>query len=381
MKPIRTHKRNQSRLLAPWRRGAAELDGRKSGKELAEHLAGLKGRPAIYHCVSRVVDRRMVLGATERERFVRYMREYEQFGMIRILTYCVMSNHFHILVEIPEAPEDRGKSWSDERFLDHISCLYRGDRYDAIALELKVMRERGFHAEAEQYRGKFFARMWNLASFMHDLKMRFTHSYNRLEERDGFLWGQKFRSVLVEGGLAARTVAAYIDLNPLRAGLVDDPKDWRWSGYGEAVAGLRRAREGLRLLVFGYEKEWRSEENAAEAGAAPWREIAATYRRCLYTEGEESELDERKGRKGISRAEVAAVLAGKGKLSVAQMLRGRVRYFTEGLAVGGEGFVDGVFALARERFGARRKTGARKFRRVDTELRSLRDLRKDSVSV
>ena len=384
MKPIRTHKRNQSRLLAPWRRGAAELEGRKSGKELAEHLAGLKGRPAIYHCVSRVVDRRMVLGAAERERFVRYMREYEQFGMIRILTYCVMSNHFHILVEIPEAPEDRGRSWSDERFLDHISCLYRGERYEAIALELKVMRERGFQAEAEQYRDKFFARMWNLASFMHDLKMRFTHSYNRLEERDGFLWGQKFRSVLVEGGLAARTVAAYIDLNPVRAGMVEDPKDYRWSGYGEAVAGLRRAREGLRLLVFGYEKAWRCEENAAKAGAAPWRKIAAAYRRCLYTEGVESELDERKGRKGrkgISRAEVAVVLAGKGKLSEAQMLQCRVRHFTEGMAIGGESFVEGVFALARDRFGANRRTGARKIRRAETELRSLRDLGKDALSI
>jgi hypothetical protein len=80
--------------------------------------------------------------------------------------------------------------------------------------------------------------------------MRFTKWYNWRKHRDGCLWAQKFRSVLVEGGLAARTVAAYIDLNPVRAGIVEDPKDYRWSGYGEAVAGLRRAREGLRLLVF-----------------------------------------------------------------------------------------------------------------------------------
>ncbi len=63
------------------------------------------------------------------------MREYEDFCMIRILTYCVMGNHFHILVEIPEAPEERGKSWSDERFLDHISCRYRGEAFESIAFE------------------------------------------------------------------------------------------------------------------------------------------------------------------------------------------------------------------------------------------------------
>ena len=65
MKPIYRHKRNQRRLLASWRRGAADLEGLKPGGELEERLAALKGRPAIYHCVSRVVDRRRVLGAEE----------------------------------------------------------------------------------------------------------------------------------------------------------------------------------------------------------------------------------------------------------------------------------------------------------------------------
>jgi hypothetical protein len=66
---------------------------------------------------------------------------------------------------------------------------------------------------------------------------------------------------------------------------------------------------------------------------------------------------------------------------MAQMLRCRVRHFTEGMAIGGEGFVEGVFALARDRFGARRRTGARRIRRAETELRTLRDLRKDALSV
>jgi putative transposase len=44
--------------------------------------------------------------------------------------------------------------------------------------------------------------------------------------------------VLVEGaGYALTTMAAYIDLNLVRAGIVGDPKDYRWCGYGAAVAG------------------------------------------------------------------------------------------------------------------------------------------------
>jgi len=380
-KPIYRHKRNQRRLLAPWRRGAAELEGLKAGGELARRLAALEGEPAIYHCVSRVVDRQKLLGAEEREQFVRYMRQYERFCMVRVLTHCVMGNHFHILVEIPEAPEDRGRSWSDEEFLRHISTRYRGGQLAAIAGELGDLRACGDDAAAEAYRDKFFARMWDLPAFMHDLKMRFTGWYNRRHERDGHLWAQRFRSVLVEGGLAARTVAAYIDLNPVRAGMAEDPKDYRWSGYGEAVAGLGRAREGLRLLVFGYEREGGGRKDAAGAGAARWAQVAAAYRRCLYLEGAESERDARKGRRGISRREVAEVLGGKGRLSMAQVLRCRARHFTEGMAIGGEGFVEGVFALARERFGARRRTGARKLRRVESELRTLRSPAKDALSV
>jgi hypothetical protein len=75
------------------------------------------------------------------------------------------------------------------------------------------------------------------------------------------------------------------------------------------------------------------------------------------------------------------VLAGKGKLSAAQLLQCRVRHFTEGMAIGGESFVEGVFVLARERFGASRRTGARKIRRAETELRSLRDFGKDALSI
>ena len=41
----------------------------------------------------------------------------------------------------------------------------------------------------------------------------------------------------MESGIAARTMAAYIDLNPVRAGMVADPAGYRWSSYGEAVGG------------------------------------------------------------------------------------------------------------------------------------------------
>jgi REP element-mobilizing transposase RayT len=58
-----------------------------------------------YHCLSRVVDRRFILEEVEKEHFVGLMRECEAFCEVAVLTYCVMSNHFHVLVEVPRRPE------------------------------------------------------------------------------------------------------------------------------------------------------------------------------------------------------------------------------------------------------------------------------------
>ena len=57
---------------------------------------------AHYHCLSRVVDRRFALGEDEKEHFIRLMRGYEAFCGVRVVTYCIMSNHFHVLVEVPK---------------------------------------------------------------------------------------------------------------------------------------------------------------------------------------------------------------------------------------------------------------------------------------
>ena len=73
--------------------------------------------------------------------------------------------------------------------------------------------------------------MFDLSEFVKDVKQRFSQSYNRRHGRKGALWEERFKSVLLEGNVGTlSTVSAYIDLNPMRAGIVDDPKDYRFSG-------------------------------------------------------------------------------------------------------------------------------------------------------
>jgi hypothetical protein len=102
------------------------------------------------------------------------------------------------------------------------------------------------------------------------------------------------------------------------------------------------------------------------------------YRLWLFGQGEANEgLDEqgRAMRAGFTREAVAAVVAAKGRVPVAEYLRLRVRYFADGAVLGTRGFVNEIFAAFRERFGKKRADGARRLRGVESEsLYALRDL-------
>ncbi len=140
------------------------------------------------------------------------------------------------------------------------------------------------------------------------LKQRFTQWYNRRNDRKGTLWEERFKSVLVEGrreSLAA--VAAYIDLNQVRARLVEDPKDFRWCGYGASVAGQRAPKEGIAAIL-----------NAGQGKEATLTEALALYRMWIFGEGMIERINaegEPQVRPGIHPERVREALARKGKLT------------------------------------------------------------------
>ncbi len=373
------------RYLAPWQRKDLMQEGSgASPRELsAEDLLALRGKPALYHCLSRVVNRDKVLGPEEKERFVQILRLYERFCRVRVLAFCVMSNHFHLLLEVPARPDTR---MSDGELLEHLGLLYSGAQLGKIRQELEHDRAQGNDAAAEALKDRFFARMYDLSAFMKVVKQRFTQFFNRKHGRRGTLWEDRFKSVLVEDGHAARVVAAYIDLNPLRAGLVRDPRDYRWCSYGEAVAGRRAARAGLQRVLFEQRSGVTGEERAARE-AGDWRKAARAYRVMLFRDGGASRGEKEGGTRkaGVrmfNEEEVAEVLAKGGRLSEAEMLRCRVRYLADGMVLGSRGFVERVFRLSREeagRFPATRRDGARGIRGVETALCTMRDLRREPL--
>ncbi len=323
---------------------------------------------AYYHCVSRVVNREFIFGDAEREYFVQTMRKYERFYGVRVMTYCVMSNHFHILLEVPQRPETMP---SDEELLAEIKRIYSPEAFINIRWQLQQYRKIGANDAAEALRESFFRRMWDVSYFMKSLKQRFTAYYNKKAGRKGTLWEERFRSVLVQSGDALMTMAAYIDLNPIRAKMVGRPEDYRWSGYAEAVAGRRTAQSALRAVVETHARQSLTNTEAMER-----------YRVLMYGEGEAMKPAQNRtpGRKGMTPGRVQQVIKAKGKLSRWEMLRCKVRYFTDGAVLGTKEFVNEVFNAERHRFGPKRESGARRMRHVNAgDLRTLRDLRIDPI--
>lgn len=325
---------------------------------------------AHYHCVSRVVNRDFLFGPQEREQFIRLLREYERFCGVRVLTFCILSNHFHLLLEVPARP-------AVPLSADEVLARLEG-------LSGSALTPRRFRQCLEQFRAandatgerafldRICATMWDVSGYLQRLKQRFTQWFNRRSGRRGVLWEERFRSVLVEGsGDPLSTMAAYIDLNPVRAGLVNDPKDYRWCGYGAAAAGDAIARAGIAGIIALARRN-------SDAGESQ-DERLAIYRMWLFGQGEErlgTAADGGSARRGFSREAVLAVLAARGQVSLPEYLQLRVRYFADGAVFGTREFVDGVFTALRERWGPRRVDGARPMRGVEGDLCVLRDLRR-----
>ena len=300
----------------------------------------------------------------------------------------------------------------DEELLRRMGVFYSEAQVAEVAKELKeavLARERGefelppademgilldpaqemamakleARRRADEIRSRYTRRMHDLSEFMKSLLERFTKWFNRVHSRSGTLWEDRFKSVIVESGTASRTMAAYIDLNPVRAGMVSDPAQYRWSSYGEAVGGGakgngKKAREGLVRAYFC--------DQGVGFEADRWGEVSRLYRRLMGLA-----LERKSGRavveKGLARRQMNTAEALEADdngtvlpdLKLAAMLRCRVRYFTDGAVIGSKAFVNEAFAAARERFTARRKDGARRMKGSGKAaagvLWSVRDLR------
>ena len=332
-------------------------------------LLGRSGATHCYHVVTRTAGQELLFGNEEKETFRQILLKQLKFSGLRAIAWCFMDNHFHLLLEAPDK-EEALAGWTETMILDRLQ-VFRDEQSTHLLLgELETFRRNGNTGGIEAIAERVRARLFDLSMFMKELKQRMTVAYNLKHARSGTLWEGRFKSVLLESGDAVKLVAAYIDLNPVRAGIVDDPKDYRWCSYAAAVAGMRDAQSGLVHAVTGSDR------------GSSWQAASASYRKLLFGIGEVATDPKGGNRAGFSPAQAKAAWEAGGRISIAEVLRCRVRYFSAGVALGSKQFVDGFFLERRQQFGSKRRNGARRMRGANWGgVHTLRALRVDPISV
>ena len=276
------------------------------------------GEATVYHVMSRTALDGFPLGAVEKDQFVKLLQQLSRLYFVEVLGFAIMGNHFHLLVRV--LPESQ---FSPEELKARLTEYYGPKRLFTEG-QLATMREK----------------LGNLSEFVKDLKQQFTRFYNKTHQRYGFFWGQRFKSVIVEDGETLVNCLAYIDLNPVRAGLVEKPEDYRWNTLGYLL-GTGNAK-GLLCLDFGLPHEEKRTLN----------QRIAHYQQFVYEKGS---LDDGKGGATLS-PEVVETEKAKGFQPTPQdRFRQRTRYFTDSGVIGSKAFVARQSQRFQECFQAKKE--------------------------
>jgi len=312
----------------------------------------------IYHLMSRCCLGEHLLEDGEKEMFIQMMRRQAAFCGVDLLAYSIMSNHFHILARVRNE-----KPQTDEEILRRFRLLHEGGRLSPYSMTpdaLEKALERNDDL-AQRVREALLARMGDVSVFMRELKQRFSIWYNHQNGNRGTLWMDRFKSLVVEPSLhAMATVAAYIDLNAVRAEQVDDPADYRFCSYAAAMGGKASAMEGYRLIY----------------GGRSFDDAMAGYRLCLFGKGAKPKGELDKDRGVISEEKLSEVIRTGGKVEMSELLRRRVRYFSDGMAIGSRLFLKEVYEQRRDCFPESRKARFASMKGADWGgLQVIRDLK------
>lgn len=320
--------------------------------------------PAIYKISSRTPGDVFLFDTETKDDMRKDLGTTAGFCGVQVLTYSILDNHIHLLIKV------QGTCTADANELLRRYGILNGEkkRY-ALAQKWKILRESNQLQLLQQEYKKLRTRMDDLSKFMKLLKQRWSQHFNKRKDRHGTIWNGTFKSSLVEPEEAVFP-GAYIDLNAVRANIIESPEDYPWCGFAEAMGKFRRVIDGLDFRKGLLEMYQRPTDEMLG------RQIALEHlERFFHVEKGLGDLPKGYWDKN-------GVLLRGGDLPIKLLLRCKVRYFTRGYIIGTKKFVNRVFLEHPEFFGPKRKTGARKIRGCK-ELAGIlyvaRDLRKDVI--
>ena len=263
------------------------------------------GETTVYHVISRTALDGYPIAGAEKDYMLNLVRYLSRIFFVDVLGFAVMGNHLHLVVRM--YPEEYA---SEEEVAKRFRFRFGSD---AILAPGNV---------------DYYRKRWTcLSEFVKDVKQGFSRYYNKKHGRKGYFWGERFKSLIVQDGRTLVNLLAYVDLNPVRAGLVKRPEEYRWSTLGYHVQTGNKG--GFLSLEYGLH-EW--DEHAPG-------DILRKYREFLYETGA---LDSGKG--GVINPALLKRERKRGyKISRGDRFMFRTRYFTEAGVIGSREFVRDMF--------------------------------------
>ena len=259
---------------------------------------------AVYHVMSRTALDGFPLKDVEKDFLLDLIKRFSALYFTEILGFCLMGNHFHLLVKM--IPDYR---FTDDEIQERFEAFY-GDSREFAEGQIPYWREK----------------LSSLSEFIREIKVGFARYYNRRQNRRGYFWGDRFKSLIVEKGETLVNCLAYIDLNPLRAGIVDRPEDYRWNSLGYHLQ--TENKDEFLSTDFGLK----------EFNVKSEKERIRRYRQYVYEAGAIGRPDKMQAK--VIDAEVVAKERKKHfEISRISRFRYRTRYFTDSGIIGSKEFV------------------------------------------
>ena len=283
-------------------------------------------RPTVYHVMSRTALPGLPFDAVDKDDFLARLKTLSRVYFSEVLGFCLMDNHFHLLVRM--FPED------------HVPDAELPERY---------RRKYGEGTCFPETRSQELREKWaSLPEFVRELKQSFSRKFNKRKGRRGYLWDDRYKSVVVQDGDALLNCLAYIDLNPIRAGMVKRPEEYRWCSLGYHVQTGNRG--GLLSQEFGH----------GDMGVGR-KERLRFYRQFVYETGA---VDTGKGGSlddgVVERERVRNYVLGD-----VDVFRYRCRNFVDSGVIGTKEYVQEMSARLRARVPGRTKRAPHPFKGGD----------------
>jgi REP element-mobilizing transposase RayT len=212
-----------------------------------KNLVSLQDTP-YYHCIGRCVRRAWLWGTdaysgkdySHRKQWaIDRLEQLCSIFAIEVCAYAVMSNHYHLVLHVDA---ERARGWSQHQVVKRWTLLFR-------APTLVKRWQSGEALEAESRAAEAIIEGWrvrlhDVSWFMRCLNEHLARRSNIEDECTGRFWEGRFKSqaLLDEAGLL--TAMAYVDLNPIRAGIAKTPEDSEFTSIYDRIKRVRFASEG-----------------------------------------------------------------------------------------------------------------------------------------